>query len=609
MSTAPAQQSRPVPRHRIRPIAVLASIATLLGAGMALDFCATRVSSQTLRGGTAQTLTPDDVSAIVNAAASAISDNTMAVAVVDRAGTMLAVYARPGAAATTPDVAVSLARTTAYFSNDQAPLSSRTVRFISGIHFPPGIENTGNAALYGVENINRGCALNAADSLYSAAPPFIDRARSLAGTPGGTAAITPLPCRPSDTRGCAVGGPILGTDGRPIFSLGITTGKRDLLDTNNGTEDTVNPGGISLYRGGHLIGGVGVAGVSADRAEFAALVGAAGTRSTRGITAAINFPNLLPTPGAIYIDGIRLPFYSTCGTNIACIDAASRGRPAGSSPGSFSQGGYVFPPTRSGRQAPEGYLTGPFASPVPGGLTAADVSRIVGQSVTSADSLRAAVRLPFGQTSTFIIAVTDEGGNILAEYRMADALFDAVDVVPAKARNAYYFSTPEGYSVLKGFVDNNPYERYTWEPAPPNGAWAMTSRTLSFGGQPLFPPGIDREKPPTRGPWFDLFVYDTLNPCTEGPGSSRGGNRAGFANQNGITWFPGSSPLYKNGRLVGGLGVSGDGVEQNDLVSAEGAAGFDPPVEIRVDNSVIRTSEGAAVRLPYLKFPRNPTER
>ena len=68
----------------------------------------------------------------------------------------------PGASAATPDIAVSLARTTGYFSNDQAPLSSRTVRFISGIHFPPGIKNTGNAALYGVENINRGCALNAA---------------------------------------------------------------------------------------------------------------------------------------------------------------------------------------------------------------------------------------------------------------------------------------------------------------------------------------------------------------------------------------------------------------------------------------------------------------
>jgi len=35
------------------------------------------------------------------------------------------------------DVAVALARTGAFFSNDEAPLSSRTVRFISGIHFPP----------------------------------------------------------------------------------------------------------------------------------------------------------------------------------------------------------------------------------------------------------------------------------------------------------------------------------------------------------------------------------------------------------------------------------------------------------------------------------------
>src|SRR5206468_2085599 len=85
-----------------------------------------------------------------------------------------------GGPAQTPDMAVSLARTTAYFSNDQAPLSSRTVRFISGIHFPAGIKNTGNAALYGVENINRGCALDGDDALYRLAPPFIDRARSLA---------------------------------------------------------------------------------------------------------------------------------------------------------------------------------------------------------------------------------------------------------------------------------------------------------------------------------------------------------------------------------------------------------------------------------------------
>src|SRR3954454_24012276 len=224
----PASSILSVRLRAIVPAALVALVA-------ALDVGSVRVWSQQGRGGPAQTLTADDVAAVINAAAGAIADSGMAIAVVDRAGTILGVYARAGAAASTPDLAVSLARTTAYFSNDQAPLSSRTVRFISGIHFPPGIRNTQNAALYGVENINRGCALNAADTLY----PNIDRPRSLAGTPGGTAGITPLPCRPSDTRGCAAGGPILGLNGQPI-PVGITTGKRDLLDSNNGSEDAIN---------------------------------------------------------------------------------------------------------------------------------------------------------------------------------------------------------------------------------------------------------------------------------------------------------------------------------------------------------------------------------
>ena len=176
-----------------------------------------------------------------------------------------------------------------------------------------------------------------------------------------------------------------------------------------------------------------------------------------------------------------------------------------------------------------------------------------------------------------------------------------------KARNAYYFSTREGYDVLRSIVDDESVRATTrWEPEPPAGqGWAVTARTLSFGGQPLFPPGIDLEATPTPGPWFDLFVYDSVNPCTEGPGPSRGGNRA-YLNQSGIVWFPGSAPLYKDGRLVGGFGVSGDGVEQDDYVSQLGGEGFHPPDALRVDNSVIRNGAGQAVRLPYLKFPRHP---
>src|SRR6202521_6149899 len=90
-------------------------------------------------------LTAADVTAIVQAAAQAADPNTMVIAVVDRAGRILAVYRKPsapalasgnfGAQVDVNELAVSLARTAAFFSNDQAPLSSRTVRFVSGIHF------------------------------------------------------------------------------------------------------------------------------------------------------------------------------------------------------------------------------------------------------------------------------------------------------------------------------------------------------------------------------------------------------------------------------------------------------------------------------------------
>ena len=208
-----------------------------------------------------------------------------------------------------------------------------------------------------------------------------------------------------------------------------------------------------------------------------------------------------------------------------------------------------------------------------------------------------------------VIAVSDETGRILAAFRMSDSTVFSIDVATAKARNAYYFSTREGYDVLRGYVESNPYDDYRWEPEPPSGrGWAITNRTLSFAGQPLFPPGIDLEKPPTPGPWFDLFAYHVFNPCTEGPGPSRGGNPA-YRNQSGIVWFPGSAPVYKGDRLVGGIGVSGDGVEQDDYVTAGAVAGFEPPNELRVDRSVIRTGDGASVRLPYWKFPRNPEAR
>ena len=60
--------------------------------------------------------------------------------------------------------------------------------------------------------------------------------------------------------------------------------------------------------------------------------------------------------------------------------------------------------------------------------------------------------------------------------------------------------------------------------------------------------------------------------------------------------------MYRNGQLIGAVGISGDGVDQDDLVGAS-ACGTElaAPDKIRADQF---TYDGA--RLPYAKFPRNP---
>ena len=72
-------------------------------------------------------------------------------------------------------------------------------------------------------------------------------------------------------------------------------------------------------------------------------------------------------------------------------------------------------------------------------------------------------------------------------------------------------------------------------------------------------------------------------------------------NQNGVVFFPGSSPIYKDGVLVGGFGASGDGVDQDDVVTFSATVGFQPPGGLRADQYFVRD-----VRLPFQKFLRNP---
>jgi uncharacterized protein GlcG (DUF336 family) len=453
---------------------------------------------------------------------------------VDRAGFVLGVFRTQNAPATAVgnfgqlqnanDVAVALARTGAFFSNDQAPLSSRTVRFISGIHFPPGVMNQPPADLYGIENTNRGCTLVGNPAFESKIPPSLT-------LNGG-------------------------------FGLGVLTGKADVMDSN---ATAVNPGGVPIFYKNVVVGGIGVVTASSNLnvAEFAAFAGATAARSGPTDT----FGPSPAAPGVVLIAGIALPFVS------------QTARPAGSSAGpAAGTGSYLVAATNSQGQPPEGDLITPAAGPS-GGLSAADVKQILDNAEATANTTRAAIRLPLGSKAKMVIAVADLDGTIIGLRRMQDATVFSIDVAASKARNMVYFN-----SVSRTAADLN---------GVPMGT-AVTNRTISFGAQPLYPPGIDGS---SAGPFFNLYTMDLANPCTQGFQSG-----AANSNKSGIVFFPGSVGLYRSGTLVGGLGVSGDGVDQDDYVTSGGTKGFEAPTNIRADQVMDQ-----GVRLPYFKFPRNPT--
>lgn len=507
-------------------------------------------------------LTAEDVRRLIGRAVRAVSEPSLVVAITDRGGRILGLFRTPtapeqvrgnfGRLVNANDWAIALARTGAFFSNDQAPLSSRTVRFISGIHFPPGIAFTPNGALYGIENTNRGCPLDA--ELEAVIP----RPKSLAGIEEN------LPCTSQDSRGCG---------------LGIATGKADPTDSIP-YPDAVNGGGLPIFKNGRVVGGIGVvAGPQGERTALAEEIAFSAICPPPFLASVLP----LPSPGVIFLDGIRLPFVRINGqelppfpTDFRCPSLLTEDVGNFPRPG---EGRFVVEP-RPGREVPDGWLVEPRDGMR---LSRDEVRRIVQQAVATANRTRAAIRLPEGSRARLVIAVGDLDGRMLGVFRMPDTTVFSIDVAVTKARNVVYFSSN----------DRAPQDL----PGVPPGT-AVTNRTINFGSQPLYPAGIGPGRgpfdPAMAGPFFELYQRDIARACQQG-------RQPLNQNQSGIVFFAGSVPLYKNGQLAGGLGISGDGVEQDDYVAAGGARGFEAPVQIRADQIVLRGS-----RLPYLKFPRNP---
>ena len=612
-------------------------------------------SQQTL---TPPTLTQAEVGQLLSRAAAATASDDAIIAVVDRNGTILGVRVEGNvnAAFQTPgalqdfaiDGAVAEARTGAMFANDTAPLTSRTIQEISqstitqreveanpnlaavpvtsplsgpglvapigtGGHFPPGVEDAPQVDLFGIQQTNR-------DSFTANGVGFATRFDANL-VPG-----VNLPPPLSYGQSVLTPGTGAGDQGDPA-----TAGQ--FQSRGIGTL----PGGIPLYQFGTLVGGIGVffPGTTgyADaensilgsnynpalpdlslEAEFIAVAASGGSKQAGvtvgtlgGIPALTGFD--IPFPridlGGVTLDTIgpggiagpqNLLKYATTHLNIG-----------GGNPNSG-----VNVPVNSalatllpGQQEPTGWIVAPANSAFAGGLTAAQVTQIIDQGIATANSTRAQIRTPDDNTARMVFAVADENGNLLGLYIMPDATTFSIDVAVAKARNDAYY-------------DSSQLVPQDQLPGVPIGT-SFTSRTFRYLAAPRYPislqgappgffsslndPNISNTTALQTGPALPPAAYNSLLLFTSfNPNANfHDPNNPQF--QNGVVYFPGSSGVYVSGGLVGGFGVSGDGVDQDDFVTSGGIVGFDAPSALKADNVVFRN-----VRLPYRKDPRNPLQ-
>lgn len=438
------------------------------------------------------------------------------------------------------EAATAKAVTAAFFSTSGNAFSTRTAGFIIQEHFPPGISFRAGGPLYGVQ-------------------------------------FSSLPC---------------GDIKKPSARLGLSG----------------DPGGLPIYKDGVAAGGIGVEGdglytVDRDPTDndqpFEEVIAAS---AIRGFEAPAGIRG-----DTILVDGIGLPFSNVTTPLVPTATASIAGAVISAAPAS------EFVPQVlagiSGEVSPRFFPFIAGTTPGSNALTAAEVQTIISHAAQQANITRGAIRQPLGSNARVTIAVVDTAGVVLGVFRQQDATVFGFDVAVQKARSAAFFSNPNAATSLRAVGLGAYVDRAIADGVRLDGSIAFSDRAVGFLHRPFFPDGIDNSaagpfstsignwSPFNVGLQLDLvrtnFLAALAGPvpsCTSIPGLA-----------NGIQIFAGSVPLYKNGVLVGAIGVSGDGIDQDDLIAAAGANGFSPPVGIRSDQFFVR-----GVRLPFLKFPRSP---
>ena len=584
----------------------------------------------------AESLTSAEVGTIIaQAAAEARARGVAAtIAVTDRVGNVLGVFGMPGAAGaaripSAPDgsnqdaqgltipsagAAIAKAITGAYLSSSGNAFSTRTASFIVQEHFPPAPTTVGleSGPLFGVQFSQLPCS----DLAARASDGLIGPKRSplgLAADPGGF---------PLYKNGVVVGGIGVIADGAYGFDANV-------LDRDNDVDEALALAGT---RGFEAPVAVRADRITADGTslrytdiEYPQLT------SPAGGSFAATAGALVPVTG--YYSGAGLLAGVTYGTEGSGIRASTAAEFANRDAFVLTHGaGSNRYPVRGGTDAGD--------TPAP--LTATEARAILEEAFTVMSRARAQIRQPLDSRAQVTISLVDTRGQVLGLVRSPDAPIFGIDVSLQKARTANFFSGAFAAADLSAASGEVPQfiartRTFLGDPNALGGAFGIANRSVGNLARPYFPDGevaqangplsrpIAQFSPFSTGLQSALIVgnlaqhlafvtgasaQDTPRACTSLPGVAGGAPRLA----NGIQIFPGSVPVYRGNTLVGGIGVSGDGIDQDDMISflglhnganrAGGGLG-NAPTAIRADRIVVAVGN-RQVRLRYVNCPFAP---
>jgi uncharacterized protein GlcG (DUF336 family) len=619
-------------------------------------------------GGSTTSLTIADVQQVIAQAvgeAQARGVNAT-IAVVDRVGNVLAVF-RMGSPAgrfvtitTTPGsagvsgglenirlpaavldqlAAIAKAVTGAYLSSEGNAFSSRTASQIVQEHFNPGEEFQPAGPLFGVQFSQLACS----DLMLDTVGQTVGPQRSplgLSADPGGF---------PLYKSGAVVGG--VGVIADDFYTI-----DKDIADSDEDTDEGIAYAATFNFaapvdRRGDRITADGKTLRFSD-IDFNQL------RSNPASAPA--FASIAATVGVL----IAVPSYSDgvvkAGTSFG--QAASGIRPDGDVdyPG---RDAFVLVDAVNGLRYPpiggtDGGLLGPAV------LTQGEVRTILQSALDVANHARAQIRRPLGSQARVTISVVDTSGQILGIARTRDAPLFGTDVSLQKARTAAFMSSSTAGPFLAAlpnakYLSTEPTLAVTREiaigdyvtalrtflgdsVALGDGRIAYTDRANGNLSRPFFPDGIDTAaagplskpagewSPFSTGLQLDVTINAILQHILFVAGAAPNDVSAGCAGVqlandlssvgqtiagdvrlgNGLQIFPGSVPIYRGGTLIGAVGVSGDGVDQDDMIaflglhnagqSLGGALG-NAPADRRADTVIAQ-----GVRLRYVQCPQAP---